>query len=148
MRGYERLNALTMTDDLTTNPIDVVAGLTRRANGLAEDIQAQIRRLPGDASTDDLAVLSAALVRLAGRLNARAEALAEEGGSAPHVETPGLDEAQDPDEDPIQRRSGLAIIAVNLALEGNSREEIQRYLLHRFGIESTAELIDEALREG
>lgn len=112
----------------------------------------------------ELTVLSSALLRLATKVQARCDALRhtlgdlapldeEEvdlhaprgvGAAAASAPAPADGESASPeadDEDPA------VLLAMSLASEGMSREQIAEYLEHSFGMEQTDELLDRVLPE-
>ncbi len=101
----------------------------------------------------ELAVLSTALLRLATKVHSRCETLRSTLGDveplrseevdrhAPAVEGGGGTRgAGSGDDDPV------ALLAMSLAVDGQSRAQIAAYLRTTFGLTDTDELLDRVLR--
>jgi len=108
----------------------------------------------------ELAVLSSALLRLATKVQARCDALrytlgdaapldeAEVDRHAPRAVEPGGAVAADVE--PIAdagEEDPAALLALSLAGEGLSRQQIAEYLEESFGMQETDELLDRVLPE-
>lgn len=101
----------------------------------------------------ELTILSSALLRLATKVQARCDALRHTLGDVGPIGEDEVDrhaprhaepevaagETSSDDEDPA------ALLAMSLAGEGLSRDQIAEYLRRSFGIEQTDELLDRVL---
>jgi hypothetical protein len=100
----------------------------------------------------ELAILSAALVRLATRVHERCEELRESLGDTAPLEQTGLDElvngapvAEPGNGHAEAEQDPAALLAMTLAGQGHTRDEIASYLESRFGMEDADELLDRVL---
>ena len=115
--------------------------ITERARAIdaaVGELKQRIEELSGLGPADELAILAGALGRVSSKLARRSEELQSEPPPEPVEE-------RAPETAPggAAPRSGLAIVATELALSGSSREDVAGYLSDRYGVEDATELLDE-----
>jgi hypothetical protein len=131
-----------------------LADTARRIDALTDELRRRTQALDGSPHGDELAVLAGALSRVTKKLVARCAELGGEMGS-PEPAPPKA--ASSPSSAPVlgvhagspprRPRSGLAIVATELAVAGASRTEIESYLRERYGIQDASDILDEVFDE-
>ncbi len=103
----------------------------------------------------ELTVLASALLRLATKVQTRCDALRHSLGDIAPLDDKEIDRhaprgqgTPDPVAEAGQDDDPAALLAMSLAGEGMSREEISEYLRESFGMQETDELLDRVLADG
>jgi len=136
-----------------------LADTARRIDALTDELRRRTQALDGSPHGDELAVLAGALTRVTKKLVARCAELGIDMTGA--LEPPSTDPASAPAAMPAsaaplgvraatpprRQRSGLAIVATELAVAGASRTEIESYLRERYGIQDANDILDEVFDE-
>jgi hypothetical protein len=135
-----------------------LADTARRIDALTDELRRRTQALDGSPHGDELAVLAGALTRVTKKLVARCAELgvdrtAAPPPAAPEQPAPAPEPAPAPalgvraGTPPRRPRSGLAIVATELAVAGASRTEIESYLRERYGIQDASDILDEVFDE-
>lgn len=118
------------------------ATLASQVQSMDGEVDALLKRLraAGDRLANDLPVLGSSSAG-AGGPSSSPEPVAE--STEPPEPAPPIAVAQEPESAQAEDLDGARLVALNMALNGESRQDTESYLSQHFGLSESAQLLDE-----